>query len=150
MGPLSMSSLRVKTLVRPFELGDGGALRRDPLGGVVVAIRYLLVGSLDSWREVSRSLCGVVVSCGYRSPPSLRSPQAGSALHAPKREGRRTSLVVAWRVFCYGVRWFSKGPGCVILVGVLGCFLLEVVFPVFLLDFEFVAISLLAHMSFLF
>ena len=52
--------LRVKTLDR-FGHGDGGALRRDPLGGVFMELRYLVswqVGTCGHARILTRSFFG--------------------------------------------------------------------------------------------
>ena len=52
--------LRVKTLNR-FGLGDGGALRRDPLGGVFMELGYLVSWQVRTSRQapiLTRSFFG--------------------------------------------------------------------------------------------
>ena len=84
-------------------------------------------------------------------PFSALVAESAGRIGAPRPKARGQAYLVGGSLACILLwRQVIFQGGRVILVSVPGCYLLEVVFLVFLLDFEFVAISLLAHMSFLF
>jgi hypothetical protein len=103
-----------------FGLDDGGVVRRHPLGGVVMELRFLSVSvRCHRWATdpnsrhlaLARGVCSGLLSYirdFVFTTLCPRCPLAGSVLHIPEREGRQPFLVTTWGVWCDYIWWFHK------------------------------------------